>query len=88
MSKWREGYTKVFLRGEGHICLLLASFDDFKDSWKSGKTFWDGPQLYGGYVVIKLSEVQGVILCTAESIANEDADDKSEKNRKLVNGDD
>jgi hypothetical protein len=88
MCKWREGYTKVFLKGDSHICLPFDSFNAIEDAWTKGQSFYVGTQLYGGKLTLRLGEVQGILLCTAQSIADEWADDKAEKDRKLVSGED
>lgn len=84
---WRDtGFTRVHLRGNGVVSLLREDLDRLVSEWMAGNAYGTFTQMYGGKVVIRLGEVQGVQDVCPDGIKREDEDDRVDRLRELTDG--
>lgn len=74
---------------DGSVWMLpVEAFDGFITAWMAGRAFWQGVNLWGSSVIIKLADITGVIVSTEESMAAIAADNEERKRRDVLTGGD
>lgn len=81
-------HVRVELKqGAGWYGLPVSQRDDVKAAWMRGQAFYDGVDLWGDEVTIKLGDVSGVTLRTQAGCDAIDEEDEERKRRKLTESD-
>lgn len=78
--KWRrEGHCKVSLRDGQHLSLRRTEYPKLTTAWKKGDTFGEFTGVYDYKITIKFAEVNAIMDCGPEAIAEETEDNKLEE---------
>jgi len=67
--------------------LNISEQESFEAAWMAGKAFWIGLSARGARVAIKLADITGTALNTADVLEELEAEREEEQRRKLTSGD-
>jgi hypothetical protein len=70
----QHGFTRIYYRGGGTRALQRADHDPLITAWKAGRPFFEGHDLYGDEVTIRLDDVSDVTHVTPRGMAGFDAE--------------
>lgn len=73
-------------RDSSHWQVPLSERQSFEDAWTNGRPFWYGVDIYGASIIVKLADITGVIIKSADYLAVRDAERAEEKARALLEG--
>lgn len=77
MSYKDRPHVKMFQSGT-LTCLPMTAYEPLTHALTSGAVWWEGEDLWGSPLLVRLSSVTDVLLCTAESIAKAKAEEDAE----------
>lgn len=64
--------------------LPLSEYDSIRAAFVNSQTYWEGLNIWGESVTIKMFDITGLTELTAESLALRDAENAEEKQRALL----
>lgn len=71
-------------RDGSYWVLPIESTEDFRRDWMAGKPFWAGSNVWGSVVYIKLADITGLSVKTADVIHLQQEEDEEVERRKLL----
>ena len=86
MLRIEEPHVRLTCRDSSVWFIPHTERKSFLQEWTDGKPFWYGTDIWGATIIIKLADITGCIIKTAENIALHTAEADDAKARALVDG--
>jgi len=82
-----QPHMKVICKDSSQWSLPMHERKAFEYAWTQSKAFWWGTDLWGAPVIIKLGDITGMVVLTAEALAAHTEEAEEERARSMLAGD-